>query len=445
MKKKDELEEKEEKKKTKEKKSKVKEKKKEKKVEEDKEKDIEEKIDEEKTIYVERNSGFNTFEVIVIIVISVLFGILVGYFLSSSKSKVEGTEVSHELRDFIITYNTILDTYYGEVTEKQLVNGAINGMVSSLEDPYSIYLDDNYSEDFNTTVDGYYYGVGITVYTHDGANEIISVDKHSNALNKLKEGDIIVKINNKDVKDKTGEYVAEQIKNSKEKVKITVLRDNKEKTYSIKKKKIEIDSVNSELLDNNIGYINMNNVASNTYKQFKSNLEKLEKEKIDSLIIDVRYNPGGHLKQTSQILDMFFKKNTVLYQIQTRKKTTKIKATSKSERTYPIVILTNSDSASASEIIAACFQEKYDKAYVVGEVTYGKGTVQKVVDLTSGSHVKYTTQNWLTPKGKSINGIGVKPDYVIERTEEYVKNPTRENDVQLKKAIEVLKAKKESN
>ena len=142
---------------------------------------------------------------------------------------------------------------------------------------------------------------------------------------------------------------------------------------------------------------------------------------------------------------MFFKKNTVLYQIQTRKKTTKIKATSKSERTYPIVILTNSDSASASEIIAACFQEKYDKAYVVGEVTYGKGTVQKVVDLTSGSHVKYTTQNWLTPKGKSINGIGVKPDYVIERTEEYVKNPTRENDVQLKKAIEVLKAKKESN
>ena len=445
MKKKDELEEKEEKKKTKEKKSKVKEKKEKKKVEEDKEKDIEEKIDEDKTIYVERNSGFNTFEVIVIIVISVLFGILVGYFLSSSKSKVEGTEVSHELRDFIITYNTILDNYYGEVTEKQLVNGAINGMVSSLEDPYSIYLDDNYSEDFNTTVDGYYYGVGITVYTHDGANEIISVDKHSNALKKLKEGDIIVKINNKDVKDKTGEYVAEQIKNSKEKVKITVLRDNKEKTYSIKKKKIEIDSVNSELLDNNIGYINMNNVASNTYKQFKSNLEKLEKEKIDSLIIDVRYNPGGHLKQTSQILDMFFKKNTVLYQIQTRKKTTKIKATSKSERTYPIVILTNSDSASASEIIAACFQEKYDKAYVVGEVTYGKGTVQKVVDLTSGSHVKYTTQNWLTPKGKSINGIGVKPDYVIERTEEYVKNPTRENDVQLKKAIEVLKAKKESN
>ena len=105
MKKKDELEEKKEKKKTKEKKSKEKEKKEKKKVEEDKEKDIEEKIDEEKTIYVERNSGFNTFEVIVIIVISVLFGILVGYFLSSSKSKVEGTEVSHELRDFIITYN----------------------------------------------------------------------------------------------------------------------------------------------------------------------------------------------------------------------------------------------------------------------------------------------------------------------------------------------------
>ena len=118
------------------------------------------------------------------------------------------------------------------------------------------------------------------------------------------------------------------------------------------KTKIEIDSVNSEVLDNNIGYIQVSNVASNTYKQFKKNLDKLEKKKIDSLIIDVRDNPGGHLKQTSQILDMFFKKNTVLYQVKTRKKTTKIKATSATKRDYPIVIITDANSASASEYLS---------------------------------------------------------------------------------------------
>jgi len=168
-------------------------------------------------------------------------------------------------------------------------------------------------------------------------------------------------------------------------------------------------------------------------------------KKVDSLIIDVRDNPGGHLKQTSQILDMFFKKNTVLYQVKTRKKTTKVKATTSTNRTYPIVVITDANSASASEIIAACFKDNYKNASIVGETTYGKGTVQKVVDLHSGSSVKYTTENWLTPKGDSINGVGVKPDVGVERSEQYVKESTRESDNQLKKAIEVIKSKKESN
>ncbi len=399
---------------------------------------------EEKTIYVERNSGFNTFEVLVIIVISVLFGILVGYFLSIGKNKVEGTEVSSELKDFIVTYNNILDNYYGEVSEKELVNGAINGMVSSLEDPYTIYMTDDFTDDFNTTVDGYFVGLGITVDYSDGTNKIIEVNKTGNAYKKLKVGDIIIKINDKDVTNKTGEEVAAYVQESKNKVKVTVKRGEQEKKYTIEKTKIEIESVTSEVLEDNIGYISIDNVASNTYKQFKSNLDKLEKKNINSLIIDVRYNPGGHLKQTRQILELFFDKKTILYQVQTKNKTTKVKAENSDKRDYPVVILTNSNSASAAEIIAACFQEKYENATIVGENTYGKGTVQKVVDLHSGASVKYTSEKWLTPKGKSINGVGVKPDVLIERTEEYVNNPTRENDVQLHKAIEVIK-KKESN
>lgn len=399
---------------------------------------------EEKTVYIERNNGFNTFEVLVIIVISVLFGILVGYFLTIGKSKVEGTEVSPELKDFIVTYNNILDNYYGKVSEKELVNGAINGMVTSLEDPYSIYMNDDFTDDFNTTVDGYFIGLGITVDYSDGTNKIIEVSKKGKAYKKLKVGDIIVKINNKDVSKSTGEEVAAYVQESKNKVKVTVKRGEEEKVYTIEKTKIEIDSVYSEVMEGNIGYIRVDNVASNTYKQFKNNLEKLEKKNINSLIIDVRYNPGGHLKQTKQILELFFDKDTILYQVQTRNKTTKVKAENSDKRDYPIVVLTNANSASAAEIMAAAFQEKYEKATIVGETTYGKGTVQKVVDLQSGASVKYTSEKWLTPKGNSINGVGVKPDVVIERTEEYVNNPTRENDTQLTKALEVI-TKKESN
>ncbi len=438
-KKKEDTKVKEEKKKEKKEETKHEEKHEEPKHEEKKEEEV-----EEKTIYVERNSGFNTFEVIIIIVIALLFGILIGYFISSSKDKVEGTEVSPELKDLIVTYNSILDNYYDEVSEKELVSSAIKGMVYSLEDPYSIYMTDDFTDNFNTTVDGYFEGIGITIVTGDGKNEIIEVFKKGTAYNKLKVGDIITKVNGKDVTNKSGTDIAAIIEDSKT-ITITVKRKDKEKTYKMGKTKIEIDSVNSEVLDNNIGYIQVSNVASNTYKQFKKNLDKLEKKKIDSLIIDVRDNPGGHLKQTSQILDMFFKKNTVLYQVKTRKKITKIKATSATKRDYPIVIITDANSASASEIIAACFKDNYKNATVVGETTYGKGTVQKVVDLHSGSSVKYTTENWLTPKGDSINGVGVKPDIVEERSEKYIKESTRENDNQLKKAIEVIKSKKESN
>ncbi len=410
-------------------------------------KKVEEKITKEetpKTVYVERNNGFNTFEVIVIIVVSVLFGILVGYLLSLGKNKVEGTEISPELKDFIVTYNNILDNYYDKVSEKELVNGAISGMVSSLEDPYTMYMNDENTDEFNTTVDGYFIGLGITIDWSDGTNKIINVDKKGKAYKKLKEGDIIIRINDKDVTNRTGLEVAEYVQESKNKVKVTVKREDKEKNYNIEKTKIEIQSVSSEILDDNIGYIYIDNIASNTYKQFKRELTKLEKKDIDSLIIDVRYNPGGHLKQTKQILDLFFDKNTILYQVGTRNKITKVKAIDSEKRDYPVVILTNSNSASASEILAASFQENYKNATIVGEITYGKGTVQKVVDLHNGSSVKYTSEKWLTPKGNSINGIGVKPDVEIERTEEYVKNPTRENDTQLTKAIEVIKTKKES-
>ena len=135
---------------------------------------------------------------------------------------------------------------------------------------------------------------------------------------------------------------------------------------------------------------------------------------------------------------MFFNKKTILYKIKDNSGTTNVYSTSKDTRSYPIAIIINSGTASASEILASCFKERYKDATIVGTTTYGKGTVQKVVDLTSGSHVKYTTQNWLTPKGKWIEGDGITPTHKVANSEEYYNNPSYDNDDQLKKAIELV-------
>jgi len=159
---------------------------------------------------------------------------------------------------------------------------------------------------------------------------------------------------------------------------------------------------------------------------------------MESLIIDLRYNPGGHLSQARKILDLFFDKKVILYQIEEKGKVTKVYSVDKDKTSYPIVILANSETASASEILIAALKENYKDVKIVGETTYGKGTIQKAVELASGASFKYTTQKWLTPSGKSINKKGIDPDYKIILADEYYYTPSDENDNQLQKALELL-------
>ena len=182
-------------------------------------------------------------------------------------------------------------------------------------------------------------------------------------------------------------------------------------------------------------YIQITNFASNTYKQFNKKLKELEKDNIDSLIIDVRGNTGGHLSVVTEILDLFFDKDTVLYQIQDKKSTAKYSAKRSDKREYPIVVLTNHGSASASEILASCFKESYKDATIVGTTTYGKGTVQKTGSLSDGSSYKFTTQKWLTSKGKWINEKGVTPDVEVELGDNL------DEDLQINEAIKILENK----
>ena len=392
---------------------------------------------------LDNDSKFSIFEVVIIIFISIVFGMIVGYVLTYTRSSLGSVKSNSKLSEIISTYNSIKDNYYKEIDEDTLVNAAVSGMIGSLDDNYSNYMDSSTTDSFNESVEGSFVGIGITIMYDGEYNKIIAVDDKGPSNKILKVDDLIVKVSGKDVRGIYGDDLKKLIRGKVgTTVKIKVLRNNKYLTFSIKRTNIEIETVKSNYFDvesKRIGYLDVDVISSNTYKQFNKNLKRLENKNIDSLIIDLRDNPGGHLSQTKEILSMFFNKKTVLYQLKDKDTKKKIYSSSNETRSYPIVILVNDGSASASEIITSCFMKNYNNIKVVGITTYGKGTVQQSHQLSTGTSIKYTVQEWLTSNGKSINEKGIKPDEELLMNSEYYSNPTYNTDNQLQKAIEILK------
>ena len=392
---------------------------------------------------LDNDSKFSIFEVVIIIFISIVFGMIVGYVLTYTRSPLGSVKSNSKLSEIISTYNSIKDNYYKEIDEDALVNAAVSGMIGSLDDNYSNYMDSSTTDSFNESVEGSFVGIGITIMYDGEYNKIIAVDDKGPSNKILKVDDLIVKVSGKDVRGIYGDDLKKLIRGKVgTAVKIKVLRNNKYLTFSIKRTNIEIETVKSNYFDvesKRIGYLDVDVISSNTYKQFNKNLKRLENKNIDSLIIDLRDNPGGQLSQTKEILSMFFNKKTVLYQLKDKDTKKKIYSSSNETRSYPIVILVNDGSASASEIITSCFMKNYNNIKVVGTTTYGKGTVQQSHQLSTGTSIKYTVQEWLTSNGKSINEKGIKPDEELLMNSEYYSNPTYNTDNQLQKAIEILK------
>lgn len=407
--------------------------------------------DDIREIVVEHKSGFNTIEVLIIIIISIAFGVVVGCSVTFFRQEYRGEKVSSSLQELIAVYNNILEDYYKNVDERDLVDAAVEGMLSSLDDPYSTYMDEENSATFNETVDGSYVGIGITIAMNaDKKFYVVSVVEDSPAEKaNIQVGDYLLKIDDQLLEGLNLSDVTSIIKkDEKTTLELTLERDEKEVVKEVKPATIDFISVTSDvyaLNNGNAGYISIDTFAANTFQQFKAELKKLEKKNINSLIIDVRSNPGGHLSQTKNILELFMKKNTILYQVQFKDDINKIKDNTKKSRSYPVVILINSSSASAAEILAASFRDSYSDATLIGETTYGKGTVQTAYTLSDGTSVKYTTEKWLTPKGKWIDGKGVTPNRVVQLTEEYLTNPIPENDLQLQTALDFLEKERNTS
>ena len=382
------------------------------------------------------------------VVVVMLFSLGLGFFACFSFVMIfnngrDYQALSKDLSKFVDTYYAIKDNYYGEIDNDLLVDSAIKGMVSAVGDVYTSYSDASATDDFIQTVSGVYEGIGCTVsMNYDSQIIIIDMFEDSPAEKAgLEINDIILKIDDIDYIDKTSNDMSNYVKNSnKEEIKVTILRNGEEKELIIKRAKIEIPYVESEIIekdDKKIGYINISLFSSVANKQFSNALKKLEKSNIDSLIIDVRGNSGGYLSSVTDIINMFLKKGNAIYQLEDSDGVVIKKDTTKEKREYPVAVLVNGGSASASEILASAIKESYG-GFVVGTNTYGKGTVQQTTTLPDGSMVKYTIQKWLTPDGNWINEVGVEPTDIVELDESYLENPVRENDTQLQKAIELL-------
>lgn len=396
-----------------------------------------------------RRGNYNAFtipEVILLLIISCVFGVVMGCILTYSKS-FDMVNVTKDEAELLAAYEKIRDNYYEDLSEDNLVGSAIDGMINSLEDPYSYYLNESDTSSFNQRLNGTYIGIGVTILHDDNnENQVVEIVDGSPAKKAgLKVGDIFLSIDGNNVRNLSLPEVSSFMRGSVgDKHSFVLLRNGNEVKVNVVLGEVILSSVSSKIIEGNnknVGYINISTFAANTYTQFNKNLKSLEKEKIDSLIVDVRGNPGGHLSQVQDILSLFFDKKTVLYRIENKGKVEKVYATTKDKRKYDVVVLIDSESASASEILASCFKENYKNATIIGTTSYGKGTVQKTYELSNGSSLKYTAEKWLTSKGKWINGIGVEPDIKVELPEEYYNNGCDENDLQLQKALEVLTKK----
>ena len=395
----------------------------------------------------EKNKERNTYtfeEVFIIMIISLVIGFFTCFSLNKILSGGKNYRLlSKDLNKFVDAYQTILKNYPDKLDTSKLVESAIEGMMSSIGDKYTTYNDVDGATTFNETVSGTYEGIGCLVTTTENSIQIIEVFDDSPASKAgLKEKDIIKKIDVQDFSDKTSSDMANYIKESdKKEIKITIQRDSEEKEVKLKRQKLEVPTVTTKIYENNdkkIGYIDISIFSSVTDKQFKEKLKELEKKEIDGLIIDVRDNNGGYLNVVTNIASNLLKKGDIIYKLEkSNKKVETKKDTTKEKRTYPIAVLVNAGSASASEILASAIKESY-KGFVVGTNTYGKGTVQQTMNLEDGSMIKYTIENWLTPNGNWINEVGVTPTNVVELDEIYYQKPISENDNQLQEAINLV-------
>ncbi len=337
--------------------------------------------------------------------------------LASSYSSEENATLK-ELKEFAAVVNLIEKNYVEKVNPKKLIYGAIKGMLSSL-DPHSSFMTPDDYKELEVETQGSFTGVGMEITVKDGILTVVSPIEGTPAYKAgLKANDKIIKINGVSTKNMTLMEAVKRLRGPEgTKVTITILRKgmHQPKNITLVRAIIPIRSVYSKMLEPGYGYVRITNFQSNTDKELREALAKLNKEHpLKGLVIDLRNNPGGLLAQAVKVADEFINKGLIVY--------TKGRVKSQQARFmahknihpehYPIVVLVNGGSASASEIVAGALQD-HKRALILGTRTFGKGSVQTIIPLNDGSAVRLTTALYYTPSGRCIQAEGITPDIVV--------------------------------
>jgi carboxyl-terminal processing protease len=359
-----------------------------------------------------------------------------------------------ELKKVEQAYELIKNRYVEKVDDDKLIQGAIQGMISTLNDPYSVYMDEETSEQFTESLDSSFEGIGAEVSMINGKVTIVAPIKNSPAEKAgLKPNDQILRVNGESLEGLDLYEAVLKIRGKKgTTVQLDILRPGVKEVIKVKvvRDEIPIETVYDSVKTYNgkkVGYLEVTSFSENTAQDFKKKLAKLESEHIDGLIIDVRGNPGGYLQSVEEILKQFIPKDKPYVQIEERNgDKQRFYSDLTKKKPYPIVVLIDKGSASASEILAGAMKEAGGYK-LVGETSFGKGTVQQAIPMGDGSNIKLTLYKWLTPDGHWIHKKGVKPDVEVKQPDYFHVSPLHiekelafdMNNEQVKNAQQMLK------
>ena len=337
------------------------------------------------------------------------------------------------------------EEYLDEKDEDSLREGLYAGLMSGLNDPYSVYYTAEQYKELNTSNEGSYVGIGAVLQKdEDGGAQIVQLyEGGSGEQAGLKKGDVLKAIDGEDVTEKETADIAAMIKESdKDSVTLTVQRAEQKETLDIKVeiRDVEIQTVSHEMLDDETGYIRISEFSEVTSNQYKKAFEDLQDKGIKKLVVDLRNNPGGLLNAVCDVLRQILPEGLIVYTEDKNGKKEEEKCDGKNELNMPLAVLVNGSSASASEIFAGAVKD-YGIGTIVGTTTYGKGVVQTIQPLTDGSAVKITIAKYFTPKGNDINKKGITPDVEAELSEGSADwtELTHEEDTQLQAALKEIR------
>lgn len=400
---------------------------------------------------MEKEKKNKVYKIVMLVILSVFITFMITsislytYFTKnpiSLSAKTNNKDISKKLNQ----YREIIDKYYlGDVDETKLEEGAIKGYIEGLDDPYTEYISKEDMESYLDDTMGNFVGIGIYMIKNTKYDKIqvLSTIKGSPAEKAgIQAGDLILSVDGIEYKADDMTAVSNKIKGEEEtKVTVELLRGSENIKYELTRSKVKVNQVEGKVISNDIGYIKFTSFDETTAEDFKKQYQELAKKNIKSLIIDLRNNGGGIVDQALEIADYIADKDSVLlYEVDKNNKETVRKAKTDPIINMPIVILTNENTASASEILAGALKD-LGKAKTVGTTTYGKGVIQQILKLNNGSGLKITIEEYQTPNKNKINKVGIEPDEKVELPDsvESIFTIKESEDTQLQKAIDMLK------